>query len=94
MIDGFGFQVKLLEISKKKFTLTLSLLSASFLREKKEPFLVENLSNLTLEFLYDNFKKKVLLNFVVKIIIKNLMHFQGEIVHFFPQKQSAEKRKC
>ena len=38
--------------------LTLSLLSVSFLREN-EQFFLENASNLTHEFLYDNFKKKI-----------------------------------
>ena len=53
--------------------------------EKNLPFLLENSSNLTHEFLYDNFNKKILLN---------LMHFQEEMVNFFPQKRGAEKRKC
>ena len=34
--------------------------------------------NLTDEFLYDNFYEKT--------HVSNLMHFQGEIVNFFPQK--------
>ena len=33
----------------------------------------ENASNLTHEFLYDNFNKKILLNFLVKIVIQKLM---------------------
>ena len=36
--------------------------------EKKEPFLFENVSNLTHEFLYDNFNKKLFLIFLVKIL--------------------------
>ena len=39
--------------------LTLLLLSSSFLRKNKVPFLLENVSNLTYEFLYDNFNKKI-----------------------------------
>ena len=51
----------------------LSLLNASFLRKNNKPFLLENASNLTHEFLYDNFNKKILLNFLVKIVITKLM---------------------
>ena len=39
--------------------LTLSLLSAPFLRKENEPFLFENASNLTHDFLYDNINKKI-----------------------------------
>ena len=53
--------------------LSLSLLGASFLKEKNEPFLLENALNLTHEFLYDNFKKKIDQNFLVNIIIQKLM---------------------
>ena len=52
--------------------LTLSLLSASFLRGKNEPFHLENASNFTPENFYGNFNKKILLNFLVKIAIKKL----------------------
>ena len=38
-----------------------------------EPFCLENALNLTHEFFYDNFIKKFLLNFLVKIVIKKLM---------------------
>ena len=38
--------------------LTLSLLRVSFLRNKNELFLLENASNLTYEFLQDNFNKR------------------------------------
>ena len=38
--------------------LTLSLLNASFLRKKKEPFLLESASNLTQEYLLDKFNKE------------------------------------
>ena len=47
-----------------------------------EQFLLGNASNL-----YDNFSVKI-------AIQKLIIHFQGEIVPFFPQKQAAEKRKC
>ena len=42
------------------YYLPLSLLSAQrfVFEEKNEPFLFENASNLTHEFLYDNFNKK------------------------------------
>ena len=53
--------------------LTLSLLSSSILRKNRVPFLLENVSNLTHEFLYDNFNKKILLNFLVKIVMQKLM---------------------
>ena len=59
------------QVGKK--LLTLSLLSSSILRKNKVPFLLENVSNLTHEFLYDNFNKKILLNFLVKIVIQKLM---------------------
>ena len=60
--------------------------------EKKEFFLLENASNLTHEFLHDNFKK-ILLNFYVKIFIQNLMCqiwciFKDKLFIFFL------KRKC
>ena len=32
---------------------------------KNEPFLLENASNLNHEFLYDNFNKKIFLNFLI-----------------------------
>ena len=50
--------------------LTLSLLSASFL-SKKNPFLLENASNLAHEFVYDNLNKKIFVNFPVKLSYKN-----------------------
>ena len=62
-----------------------------------DQFFLENTFNLKLEFLYDNFNKKILLNCFVKIVKKthvlNLMHFQGEMVHFFPQKPGALKQR-
>ena len=69
--------------------LTLSLLSASFLRKKHEPFLLENASNLTQE--YDK-------NFLVKIVTQKLMCqilciFKEKLL-IFPQKGGAEKQKC
>ena len=42
---------------------------------KNKPLLLENASNLTHEFLYENSHTKTHL--------LNLMHFQVEIVHFF-----------
>ena len=44
------------------------------LEEKNEPFLLENALNLTQKFLNDNFNKKILLNFCVKIAILKLMY--------------------
>ena len=42
---------------------------------------------------YDNFHKKNLLNFLVKIVLKkimsNLMHFQDEIAHLFFHQNEA-----
>ena len=37
---------------------------------KNEQFFLENASNLTQEFLYDNFNKKILLSFLVKFVIQ------------------------
>ena len=51
-----------------KVMLTLSLLSALFLREQNEPVLLENTSNLTQMFLYDNFNEKILLNYIMYIL--------------------------
>ena len=57
-----------------------------------EQFRLENESNLIHEFLYQNFNKKVLLNFLVKCHTEthelNFMHFENEMVHlFFLQKK-------
>ena len=41
--------------------------------EKYELFLLENASNLTHEFLYDNFSKKILQNLLVKAAIQKLI---------------------
>ena len=49
--------------------LTFSRHNAPIFEEKKELFLFENETNLKHEFLYDNFKKKILLNFFVKILM-------------------------
>ena len=50
---------------------------------------------MTQEFLYDNLKKQENLTiFQLELSFKNLMHFQGEMVNFFSQKQDDEKRKC
>ena len=38
-----------------------------------------------------NFFVKILMS---KIHVSNLMHFQEEKIHFTPQKQGADKRKC
>ena len=57
----------------------LSLFSASFLG-RSEPFLLKNGSNLIHEFLF-LYKNS---NFL------NLMHFQGEMAHFFPQKKAIQ----
>ena len=40
---------------------------------KNEQFLLENWSYLTHKFLYDNINMKILLNFLVKIVIRNHM---------------------
>ena len=61
--------------------------------EKNEPFILENASNLTHKFLYDNFSKKILLNFLVKIIIKKLMSqicciFKNKWFIFFLQNEA------
>ena len=60
-----------LEMSFCCASVTLSLLSASFLKKQM-----------------NHFSLKILVNFIVKIVIKkthvsNLMHFQGEMVIFF-----------
>ena len=41
--------------------------------KKNEQILLENVSNLTHEFSYDNFNKQNLLNFLVKTFIQKLM---------------------
>ena len=51
--------------------------------KKNEPFLLENAPNLTHEFLYDNFNKKILINFFVKTIIQKLM---CQILFIFKEK--------
>ena len=53
------------------YSLTLSLLNTSVLKEKNIQFCFNSTSNLTHEILYDNFNKKILLNFLVKIIIQS-----------------------
>ena len=55
--------------------LTLLLLRVSFLRKKDEPFLLENTSNLTHEFLYDNFCKEFNVN--EEITRVNCFHFNS-----------------
>ena len=48
--------------------------SQRFVFEKKsEQFRLENKSNLTHEFLYDNFNKTILATFIVKIITQTLI---------------------
>ena len=74
--------------------LTLLLLSASFL-EKNASFLLENVLNLTHEFLCNNFNKKYSKSFLLKLSYKkthvlNLIHFQNEMSHlFFLQKDAV-----
>ena len=62
-IDNIYHCFNTLKITNKfiysQYYLTLSFLSASFLKKNKVPFLLENVSNLTHEFLYDNFNKKI-----------------------------------
>ena len=54
--------------------------------------------SLTLTLRSANFNKKILLNFLVKIVkqkihMSNLIHFQGEMFHFFPQKKKRWEAK-
>ena len=58
--------------SKLPRNLTLSLLSALFLREKSESFLLKNALNLTHKFFYENFNKKILVNFLLIIVTQKL----------------------
>ena len=56
--------------------------------QKNDPHLLENASNLTLEVLYNNFNKKILLNILAKSChtktpVSQLTYFHGEMVHFF-----------
>ena len=53
-----------------KESLTLSLLSASFLK-KNEQFLLKNASNLTHEFFYENLTRKLIKIFMLKLSYKN-----------------------
>ena len=55
------------------YSTKLSIVKTSLLREKIESFILENVSNLIHEFLYDNFNMKILLYFLVKIAIQKLM---------------------
>ena len=84
------FHIFVLFMHKFHF-LTLSHLSPHFWG-KKWAISLENASNLTVLI------KKILINFLAEIVIQqthvsNLMHFQGEMVNFFPQKQGTEKWK-
>ena len=45
----------------------------TFLEKINEQFRLENTPNLTHDILYDDFNKKILLNFLVKLVIQNLM---------------------
>ena len=77
------FETKMFKIYNEIFQndiLTLSLLSASFLRKKIiiSPWKCINFDTWVL---YDNFNKKLLLNFLVKIIIQNsVVKFNAEMV--------------
>ena len=51
--------------------------------QNNEPFLLENASNLTNEFLYDNFNKKIYQDFFVKIVTQKLT---CEILCIFKEK--------
>ena len=51
-------------------------------KKKRSPFRLGNTS-FRHEFLYENFTKKFLVNFLVKIVL----HFQDETVHFIPPKK-------
>ena len=75
-----------------KLTLNTFVSQPFVFEEKNEPFVLENASNLTHEFLYNNFNKNILLNILVKIVIKNLMHFQGEIIPFFLKNEALRSK--
>ena len=64
------------------------------LEEKKiEPSRLKNTSNFYTLVFYDNFNiKKILLNFLVSIVIQNLMYFKDEI-DFFLLKRNFKKQK-
>ena len=52
-----------------------TLASQRFVSEgENEPFFLENVSNLTLEFLYDNFNMKIYQTFLLKIVIQKVMY--------------------
>ena len=62
--------------TKKISYLIISLLSGSFalfVKNINNLFRLENASNLTNEFLCDNFNKKILLNILLKIVIQKVM---------------------
>ena len=68
------------------------------MNEKNEPLRLENISNLTHEFLHDNFKKKINI-FLLKLSYKNsfvkfnaFSRQNGSFI--FPQKGGAEKQEC
>ena len=56
-----------------KIKLKLSLLNVSFLRKNKLTVWLENALNLSYEFFCMSFKKQILLDFLVKIVIQKLM---------------------
>ena len=65
--------------------------------EKNEPFHLEKASNLTHEFLYDNLNKKILLNFLVKVVIQKLMCqilciFKEKWFIFFPRNEALRSK--
>ena len=62
--------------------------------ENNEPFLLENASNLTHEFLQDNFNKKNFVKIVIKKTSVKLDVFSRRNGSFFSQKPGAEKQKC
>ena len=52
------------------FILTLFIPNTSIEAKINEQFHLDNASNLTIEIFYYNFNKKILLNFLVKIVVK------------------------
>ena len=65
-------------------------LSASFLRKINEPLRLENASNLTHEVSDENFNKKILINLLVKVVIKNSKKIL--LTYFFFKKRLLEAK--
>ena len=73
--SNFYVEIMIIQIKTSLFNTFAS--QRLVFEEKNEPFLYENASSLTHDFLYDNFNNKIfLLKLLYKIHVSNLMHIQ------------------